>query len=85
MTRSLQAIYEKGVLRPLEPLLLEEQQQVTVTLSDESGEELLDAGFLSYLESQADNSITLEQVRAGLAKIPAGMTEDFRNERNERY
>ena len=34
MTQSLQAVYEKGVLRPLEPLSLEEHQQVTVTVAD---------------------------------------------------
>jgi predicted DNA-binding antitoxin AbrB/MazE fold protein len=38
MTRSLQAIYEKGVLRPLEPLDLREQQRVTVAITDEAPE-----------------------------------------------
>src|SRR5437667_272361 len=35
MTRSLQAVYEKGVLRPLEPLALSEHQEVTVTVCDQ--------------------------------------------------
>jgi predicted DNA-binding antitoxin AbrB/MazE fold protein len=35
MTRSLQVVYEKGVLRPLEPLPFKEHQQVTVTVSDQ--------------------------------------------------
>ncbi len=34
MTRSLQVVYENGMLRPLEPLSLKEHQQVTVTVSD---------------------------------------------------
>jgi predicted DNA-binding antitoxin AbrB/MazE fold protein len=86
MTRSLQAIFEKGVLRPLEPLALQEQQQVTVTVSDEGPSEsaLLDSSFLRYLESQADESVTLDQVRSALAKIPGSMIEDFRQEREER-
>jgi predicted DNA-binding antitoxin AbrB/MazE fold protein len=36
MTRNLRAIYEKGVLRPLEPLDLAEQQLVNVTITDET-------------------------------------------------
>ena len=47
-------------------------------------EPLLDAAFLRYLASQADESVTLEQVRSALAKIPGSMAEDFRCERDER-
>jgi predicted DNA-binding antitoxin AbrB/MazE fold protein len=36
MTRNLQAVYERGVLRPLEPLDLREQQLVNVTITDEA-------------------------------------------------
>ena len=82
MTR-IQAVYEKGVLRPLEPLALKEQQQVTVTVSDQE-EDWLDATFLRYLETQADESVTLEQVRSALSKIPGSMVDDFRREREER-
>ena len=82
MTRSLQAIYEKGVLRPLEPLPFSEHQRVTVTVSDQ--EDFLDTTFLRYLETQADDSVTLEQVRSALAAIPGSMAEDFRREREER-
>jgi predicted DNA-binding antitoxin AbrB/MazE fold protein len=83
MTRSLQAVYEKGVLRPLEPLPLKEHQQVTVTVSDQE-DDRLDATFLRYLETQADDSVSLEQVRAALAKIPGSLVDDFRRERDER-
>ena len=83
MTRRLQAIYERGVLRPLEPLALTEHQQVTVTVSDQEDTDGPDAIFLRYLETQADDSVTLEQVRAALAKIPDSMIEDFRRERDE--
>ena len=63
---------------------LAEHQQVTVTVSDQAEADWLDAAFLRHLEPQADESITLEQVRLALAKIPGSMTEDFRGERNER-
>ena len=85
MTRSLQAIYEKGVLRPLEPLPLQERQEVTVTVTDEGDGEWLDSAFLRHLELQADESVTIEQVRAALAKIPGSMVEDFRRERDDRF
>lgn len=84
MTRSLKAVYEQGVLRPLEPLPLKEHQQVTVTVSDEEDGDWLDSAFLRYLETQADDSVSLEQVRAGLAKIPGSMAPDFRGERDDR-
>ncbi len=70
MTRSLEAVFENGVLRPLEPLSLKEQQNVTLTVSDQDDGDWLDSAFLRYLETQADESVTLEQVRAALAKIP---------------
>ncbi len=84
MTQSLQAIYEKGVLRPLEPLSLKEHQQVTVTVSDSENGDWLDASFLHYLEQQADESVSLEQVRKALGQIPGSMVDDFRKERDER-
>ena len=34
MAQQLEAIYENGVLRPLEPIALRESQRVTVTIAD---------------------------------------------------
>jgi predicted DNA-binding antitoxin AbrB/MazE fold protein len=34
MKRQLEAVFEHGVLRPLEPLALEEQQHVLLTITD---------------------------------------------------
>jgi predicted DNA-binding antitoxin AbrB/MazE fold protein len=84
MTQSLRAVFEQGVLRPLEPLSLKEHQQVTVTLSDPENGDWADMAFLRAIESEADESVTLDQVRAGLAKIRGSMTDDFRRERDER-
>ncbi len=36
MINQLQAIYEDGVLRPLQPLSLAERQCVTITINDEN-------------------------------------------------
>jgi predicted DNA-binding antitoxin AbrB/MazE fold protein len=85
MTRNLQAIYEKGVLRPLEPLDLSEQQLVTVILTDEPlSEPWLDAEYLADCAAETDAEVSLDEVRAALAKIPGSLTEDFIAERDDR-
>jgi hypothetical protein len=85
MTKNLQAVYEKGVLRPLEPLDLCEQQLVNVTLYDEAlPEPWLDVDCLAACDGEANDPVSLEEVRAALAKIPGSLTEDFIAEREER-
>jgi len=85
MTSNFQAVYEGGVLRPLEPLDLREQQLVNLTMIDEAPEEpWLDTECLAACASGATDSVTLEEVRAALAKIPGSLTEDFIAEREER-
>jgi len=84
MTQSLRAVFEQGVLRPLEPLSLKEHQHVTLTVTDSENGDWSDNTFLRSIESDADESISLEEVRAGLGKIHGSMTDDFRRERDER-
>jgi len=85
MTRNLQAVYENGVLRPLEPLDLREKQIVNLTISDGAPQEpWLDAECLAACAGEADDTVSLDEVRAALAKIPGSLTEDFIAERDER-
>jgi hypothetical protein len=88
MTKTVQAVYENGVLRPLEPVNLTENAKVTVTIANgfppPGDEAWLDTEFHAACAAEADPSVTLEQVRAALAKIPGSMTEDFIAERDER-
>jgi len=85
MTKHFQAVYEQGVLRPLEALDLREQQLVNVTVSDEATPEpWLDAECLPACAAEADDAVSLDEVRAALAKIPGSLTEDFIAEREER-
>jgi predicted DNA-binding antitoxin AbrB/MazE fold protein len=85
MTKTLQAVYQGGVLRPLEPLDLREQQVVQITITDEAPQEpWRDTECLADSASEADEAVTLEEVRAALAKIPGSLTEDFIAERDER-
>ena len=89
MTKSLQAIYENGVLRPLEPLDLPEHQRVDLVLTplyakSQKNQPWLDVECLQLYAGEADESITLDAVRQALSKIPGSLTADFVVERDER-
>lgn len=86
MTRTLQAIYENGAFRPLEPVTCNEQERVVLTVESAGAAEeyLIDHEFLAYCETQADDTVSLEAVRQSLAKIPGTLTADIRAERDER-
>jgi predicted DNA-binding antitoxin AbrB/MazE fold protein len=85
--RTLEAVYENGVLRPLEPLDLHEHQHVAVVVSElpatHSADDLLDLDYLRSCAREVDNNISLEAVRKALASIPEALTSDFAAERDE--
>lgn len=87
----LKAVVSRGGIRPLEPLPVDwqEGQPLRVEKAEDGEtsveEDWLDSSFLRYLEPQADESVTLEQVRAALAKIPGSISDDFRRERDDRF
>ncbi len=87
MQRTVAAVYENGVLRPLEPLDLPEHERVQVTIAGpppNPDEELLDAEYIRGLEKMDLPKVSLEDVRKALSKIPGTMTADFSEEREER-
>jgi predicted DNA-binding antitoxin AbrB/MazE fold protein len=85
MTRNLQAVYEKGLLRPLEPLNLREHQLVMLAVTDEEvAEPWLDTEYLASCARDGNDTVTLEEVREALAKIPGSLTQDFIAEREDR-
>lgn len=49
-----------------------------------SVESLLDWDYITECAAEANPSVTLEEVRQALSKIPGSMTDDFRAERDER-
>jgi predicted DNA-binding antitoxin AbrB/MazE fold protein len=85
MAKTLPAVYESGVFRPLEPVSFREREQVLLTVEhvDPAEEDLVDEEFLAYCATQADDNITLEAVRQALAKIPGCLSDDIRAERDE--
>ena len=86
MEKTIQAVYEGGVLHPLEPLLLQERQQVTVTISD-SVKIPEDHPLLVSPDEWADatqDDIDIEEVRRQLAGIRGTLSETILEERRER-
>jgi predicted DNA-binding antitoxin AbrB/MazE fold protein len=84
MAQRLQAVYEGGVLRPIEPLRLAENQLVSVILFDDTSEETLEFENPASFQALADGSVTVEAVRAALSNIPGSLDADFQAERDER-
>lgn len=84
----MEAVYEQGVLRPLEPVSLEESQRVQLTIQTSS--EQLDPAAGSLLASiraevAAMSSIpTIDEVQRALSTIPGSLVEDFHAEREDR-
>ena len=85
MSRTVQAIFLNGAFRQLDPVPYKDQERVVLTVEDAVGSSdiLLDSEFLSYCESQADDSVSLEDVRQALAKIPGSLAADIRAERDQ--
>jgi predicted DNA-binding antitoxin AbrB/MazE fold protein len=87
MPEQIEVVYENGVLRPLGPLPagLREHQHLTVTI-DASGalNDRLDAACLAAARWGADPSVSLEEVRSILAKVPGTLAQAAIAEREER-
>ncbi len=85
MHHVVEAIFEDGVLRPLEELSLRPKQRVLLQINEapDAAEDLEDKAFVIYCRAQGDPNITLEEVRQALAVIPGSLTEACSAERDE--
>jgi predicted DNA-binding antitoxin AbrB/MazE fold protein len=86
MEKTVQAVYEGGVLRPLEPIPLEDLQEVTVTISDE-GSNLSDHALLVSPEewaAVANDDVSLDDVRRALSTIRGSLSATIIDERRDR-
>ena len=83
MMRRLEAIYENGVLRLLQPVNLQEHQRVTVTLSAPE-EDWLDTEFMERCAVEVQEHIPLERVHQILSPLPGSLAEDIIAERDGR-
>ena len=89
MSMQVEAVYEDGVLKPLQPLDLTEHEHVVVSVTKVSPTPgpPLDIEFLERLRTElrdAGPAPGLDEVRRRLAKIPGSMTDDFIAERGDR-
>jgi len=78
MTRKVPAVYEQGVLKPLEPLALPEGQRVTVTV--EPVEEQLSPDEILDLAHQVYEGLSDEEI-AEIEAIALDRTNFMRPER----
>jgi len=65
---------------------LHEQERVEVAvIRAASADEESDAGYVPFIATEADCTVTLEQVQRALAKIPGSLAEDFARQRDDRF
>jgi predicted DNA-binding antitoxin AbrB/MazE fold protein len=82
MKRQIEAVYENGVLRPLEQLSLQDSEQVTITVH--SGEEgWLDSDYVAMAQMEGDPAVTIATVRTALAAIQGSLSDVVIDERGE--
>jgi predicted DNA-binding antitoxin AbrB/MazE fold protein len=90
MPLQVDAVYENGVLRPLQPLDLREHEHVVVSVvkaAPAPGRSRLDVGYIERIRRElqdAEAAPGLEEVRRRLAKIPGSMAAELIAERGER-
>jgi predicted DNA-binding antitoxin AbrB/MazE fold protein len=83
----IEVVYENGVFRPLGPLPeeLREHERYTVTVEVPGAlADRLDAVCLAAAKRDADPTVSLEEVRRILAKVPGTLAQAVISEREER-
>jgi predicted DNA-binding antitoxin AbrB/MazE fold protein len=77
MEKTLQAVYKDGVLQPMEPLCLEQMQQVTVTITDLAPIDEDLAGYFTPEEwsAAARDDMAWDDVRQALSRISGSLSD----------
>ena len=83
MKERIAAIYENGILRPLEPLNLPNHERVSVIVESGSSDDLLDQDALSWARQEGDPAISLDDVRGRLAKLGGSLSDVVIAERGD--
>ena len=86
MEKTFEAVYENGVLRPLETLAISNMQHVLVTISDVPTTAADVAAYFEPEEWEAakHDDIGLDEVRQALASIPGSLADAVIASREER-
>ncbi len=79
------AVYENGVLRPLSPLPLRENETVAVTITEPRGwlDDLLDAELVEQCRKDSQDAPSLEEVRSMLASGPGSLSKALLADRDD--
>ena len=87
MLKTVEAVYEGGVLRPLEPLGLKDQQHVQVTIDEPEHSPWDIAAYFDSeeWESSKTDPISLEEVRQALSGIRGSLADAVIESREERF
>lgn len=80
------AVYENGVLRPLNPIVLPERERLSVTVNRpvDRLSDILDWDAHELAAIEGDERVSLEEVQRALASIPGSMADVVSSERDER-
>jgi predicted DNA-binding antitoxin AbrB/MazE fold protein len=88
--QQVEAIYEHGILRPLQPLDLQEAERVLLSVSPaasyNSVDDTIDHSLIEYAKARVASMpriLSLEEVRASLSRIDGSMAETIIAERGE--
>jgi predicted DNA-binding antitoxin AbrB/MazE fold protein len=86
MQKRFEAVYENGVLRPLEALLLPNNLHVTVTIENLTMAWNDPSAYFSpeEWETAARDEITLREVHQALSSIPGSLSDAVVESREER-
>jgi predicted DNA-binding antitoxin AbrB/MazE fold protein len=80
------AVYEDGVLRPLNPVDLPEHQRLSVVVNQpvDALSDVMDWDAHELATAEGDESVSLEDVQQALSSIPGSMADVVSTERDER-
>ena len=90
MMQQVEAVYENGVLRPLQPLNLKEASKVVVSISEEAldprMDDMIDYRLLAYARARTEaraKAGTLSEGRNSLSTMEGSLAELIIAERGE--
>jgi predicted DNA-binding antitoxin AbrB/MazE fold protein len=83
MVQRIDAVYENGLLRPLEPLQLSEHERVSVTIETPADASWLDLDAMEWARKEGDPEVSLDDVRRRLAKLDGTLSDLVITERGE--
>ena len=90
MTQQVDAIYENGILRPLQPLDLKESVRVRLSVSAENpdpNDDIVDHAMVAYARAHVaglENIPTHAEVRKMLSKMKGSLSATIISERGDR-